>query len=158
MENKALKKVTFWSILLMLMTSVHHVYGAYIYHTPWRMHVLLISIPVIIITWLLYQALKRGKGHRAVFWLYWIVTLIPSLGMIGLFEGVYNHVLKNILYFTGGTRATLDNLFQPGIYELPNDFLFEFTGILQGVIVVPLIGQFIRLTRVVLIKHETTSP
>ena len=158
MENKALKKVTFWSILLMAMTSVHHVYGAYIYHTPWRMHVLLISIPVIIITWILYQVIKRGGGYRAIFWLYWMVTLIPSLGMIGLFEGIYNHVLKNILYFTGSSHATLDNLFQPGIYEMPNDFLFEFTGILQGVIVAPLIGQFIRLTRSVLIKHETTSP
>ena len=103
------------------------------------------------------MVMKKGNGYRGVFWLYWMVTLVPSLGLIGLFEGIYNHVLKNILYFTGSSRAILDNLFQPGIYEMPNDFLFEFTGILQGVIVVPLIGQFIRLTRLILMKHETTG-
>jgi hypothetical protein len=146
MFNHFLKKTVVYSIVLMVMTSIHHIYGAWRYDTPWRLHVLLISVPVIIITALLYRMVKKQGSARVLFWLFWIVTLVPSLAMIGLFEGVYNHVLKNILYFTGTGRDVLDKLYQPGVYELPNDFIFEFTGILQGAIVVPLIVFFVRLT------------
>lgn len=141
-----LKKVGQYSIALMVLTSIHHIYGAWRYDTPWRLHVLFISIPVIIITILLYRLVKREGSARFLFWLFWMVTLVPSLAMIGLFEGVYNHVLKNVLYFAGAGRSFFDRLFQPGLYELPNDFLFESTGTLQGVIAIPLAIYFVRMT------------
>ena len=60
-------------------------------------------------------------------------ALIPVLG-IGFFEGGYNHVLKNALYFSGASPPLLARLFPPPVYELPNDGLFEATGILQFVV------------------------
>ncbi len=51
--------------------------------------------------------------------------------MIGFFEGGYNHLVKNILFFGGAHQATLHQLFPGPEYEMPNDLWFEVTGILQ---------------------------
>jgi hypothetical protein len=59
-----------------------------------------------------------------------LVTVSFSIIGIGLYEGGYNHVVKNILYFGGVSTETLDEIY-PSVYELPNDFLFELTGIAQ---------------------------
>ena len=56
---------------------------------------------------------------------------IPIL-MIGMFEGLYNHVVKNLLYF-GGASTGLTRVFPPPTYEMPNDVFFEITGVLQVV-------------------------
>ena len=147
MESIAMKKVMIYNIVLMTMTSLHHIYGAWRYDTPWRLHVLMISVPVILAVGLLYRFTRKENSSRILYWIFWILTLVPSILLIGLFEGVYNHILKNILYFLGAGRSVLDNLYEPGVYELPNDFLFEFTGILQGLVVLPLMIYFVRLTR-----------
>ena len=71
--------------------------------------------------------------------IFMFVTLVPSIGMIGVFEGLYNHILKNAFFFAGASGNTLQLMFPPPTYEMPNDFLFEFTGVLQGFIAVPMI-------------------
>jgi hypothetical protein len=53
--------------------------------------------------------------------------------MFGLFEGLYNHVVKDVLYFGGATTGLMMRLFPPPTYEMPNDMFFELTGILQVV-------------------------
>lgn len=45
-------------------------------------------------------------------------------------EGLYNHVVKNALYWIG-LPGPWTRLFPPPTYEMPNDLLFEVTGILQ---------------------------
>lgn len=149
MGTTEVTKVTRYSIALMAITSIHHAYGAYIYSTPWRLHVLMLSIPVIVVTMLLHRRLQKKEDNRrrAIYWIYWIVTLVPSIIFIGLFEGVYNHFLKNVLFLGGLRHDILLQLFPPPTYELPNDFLFEITGILQAVVFVPLVIHFMRLTR-----------
>jgi hypothetical protein len=71
---------------------------------------------------------------------------VPSIGLIGAYEGIYNHILKNILYYGGAEPHVLSALFPPPKYEMPNDAGFEITGVLQGVVVVPLAIQWVRLT------------
>lgn len=146
------KKVNLYSNLLMGLTSVHHLYGAVIYNTPWRAHVLFISIPVIIITVILTRRIQRTKNglQKFLFWIYWVIILCVSVLLIGVFEGLYNHVLKNILFFSGLSDAMLYKLFPPGMYKMPNNFFFETTGVLQGAIAVFLIVSFISLTRGIL--------
>ena len=80
-----------------------------------------------------------------LFWLLLIVTLVPSIGMIGVYEGIYNHLVKNIMFFGGASKETLVKFFPPPTYELPNDFWFELTGIAQAILVFPLIKYLIRL-------------
>jgi hypothetical protein len=35
--QEALSRVTRYALAVLLLTSVHHAYGAYVYHTPWRL-------------------------------------------------------------------------------------------------------------------------
>lgn len=53
-----------------------------------------------------------------------------------MFEGAYNHALKNILYFGGASDAVFSWLFPAPAYEIPNDLIFETTGIAQFVVAV----------------------
>lgn len=147
-------RVGMYSNALMLLTSVHHVYGAIRYHTPWRMHVLLLSIPVLVVTIILDRMIKR-KGFslkQAWPWIYCSVIFLVAIGMIGVYEGLYNHLLKNILYFGGLPAATMNMLFPSSMYEMPDDIFFELTGVLQGIIVIPLAVYFSRMIRRLLMK------
>jgi hypothetical protein len=67
--------------------------------------------------------------------------------MIGLYEGMFNHLMKNLLYFLGLDRDTLLQLFPPPTYVMPNDFWFELTGIAQALITVPLIYFSIKMVK-----------
>jgi hypothetical protein len=159
-SNLNIIKAGFYSNILMILTSVHHVYGAYIYNTLWRLHVLFLSIPTIILTVFLGKILVKRKyqQRKILAWLYWTVILGVSIVMFGLFEGAYNHLLKDLLFYAGVSDTILLKMFPPPTYEMPNDFLFEFTGVLQAVILVPLINFFIRLTKIFLNKKELTQP
>lgn len=44
---------------------------------------------------------------------------------IGAFEGLYHHVVKNVLYFGGASPALLAPLFPLPTYEMPNDAFFD---------------------------------
>jgi len=156
MMKQEVTTVSRLSVALMVLTSIHHAYGAIIYNTPWRLHVLMISVPVIIFTVIFYyRFLKKGIRTRSVFFgVYLVLTLVASVALIGLFEGVYNHLLKNALFYTGASQQTLAYLFPPPAYEMPNDFWFELTGVLQGIVAIPLTVSFIRLIRDLLVKDK----
>ena len=68
---------------------------------------------------------------RISLWLFMTLTLIVPVGLIGLFEGGYNHLVKNVLFFGGASGATFERLFPPPAYEVPDNIWFEVTGILQ---------------------------
>jgi hypothetical protein len=75
----------------------------------------------------------------------YIITSVPSLGFIGVFEAIYNHLLKNIMCFGGAGDGLLQTLSTP-TYEMPNDLLFEITDVMQGVSAIVLIKQMFSLT------------
>ena len=56
-----------------------------------------------------------------------------AVGLIGVFEGAYNHAMKLLLFFGGAAPATMHRLFPPPTYEMPSDVLVELTGVLQFV-------------------------
>lgn len=147
MIQQMLSKYSNW---LMITTSLHHVYGAYIYNTPERLHVLAVSIPVIIITYFFdrYFRKKTVPYKKVPTLLYAIVIFVPSLLLIGLLEGIYNHVLKNILFFSNVPEDTIKKTFysfyEPELVEMPNDAIFELTGIFQGILAIALAIQFVR--------------
>lgn len=119
---------------VIILTLVHHIYGAVIYATPWRHHVALIALPVLAALIVAFGVHKRHAqtfAGRTSLYVFAVTTSVFSVGLIGLFEGGYNHLLKNILYFGGASRTVLGRLFPLPRYEMPNDFLFEVTGTLQ---------------------------
>lgn len=131
-----IQKVAFYSNVLLVLTSIHHAYGAYIYDTIWRFNILYFSIPIIILNILVQLNLSKKK---VVKYLFWISNLLFTVFQIGLFEGIYNHLIKNILFFAGSHETLLNQLFPPDTYFMPNDLFFEATGILQALLCMPLI-------------------
>ena len=63
----------------------------------------------------------------------WVVLLGGVVFQTGFtsFECVYSHILKNVLYFGGASKQVLERLFPAPAYHLPDNLLFELTGIAQ---------------------------
>jgi ubiquinone/menaquinone biosynthesis C-methylase UbiE len=128
------------SIGVLLLTTIHHVYGAAIYNTPWRNHVAFISLPAaFFIAGALFASGKYPNTTfgRVALWSAITAIVVIPFGAIGLFEGGYNHVIKNALYFSGAPFNLMRRLFPPPAYELPDDLFFELTGVLQFFVALP---------------------
>ncbi|CAN7606663.1 hypothetical protein IB277_28980 [Ensifer sp. ENS07] len=121
------------ALLLLTLTSLHHAYGAYIYETPWRLHIVQLAVPAaIVIAAALFVGRSRSgtTAGRVATWLAALVVLAFPVAMIGIYEGGWNHVVKNVAYFGFGTDAAR-SLFPEPVYRLPDSLLFELTGIAQ---------------------------
>ena len=150
MESTTKKKSAFGLLMsigtIVLLTSIHHIYGAIHYQTPWRLHTLHINIPLFLtVAFLLFYSLKERPSARKMGKLAVMITIVTWIIWVGLYEGVYNHLIKDILFFSGLSGQMMLNLFPPPTYEMPNDVFFEVTGILQ---IVPLLS-IIRFSRLV---------
>lgn len=114
----------------------HHVYGAVLYATPWRHHAAFIALGVGVGLLAARAASHNHPGTtrgRLAAWTMVALTVAVPLLTVGLFEGLYNHVLKDVLFLAGAPHDLLVRLFPPPRYELPNDVLFEVSGVLQPV-------------------------
>ena len=122
------------SSAILFLTILHHYYGAIIYSTPWRAHVVFFAGPVIGIlgiAWLINRARATGAVGIISKWTFILLAGTVSFGLFGLFEGGYNHFLKDAFYFGGVSSQILLKMFPPPSYEMPNDFFFELTGVAQ---------------------------
>lgn len=144
---KPLQRTTFFTALLLLLTAVHHVYGAIIYHTHWRLHVLFVAIPVMLLVYLLDRLLRKYPDSNPLLVCYLFSVLLFPLLIIGLYEGVYNHLVKNIVFLVTGNNSFFRLLFPPPVYELPGDFWFEATGILQALLFYPLLMSISKMIK-----------
>jgi len=116
-----------------LISSIHHWYGAFAYDTPWRATVSYWIMGIVIIVYsLLFVYWKNADNivGTITIWAFLFSAVIFQAGFI-MFECVYSHVLKNLLFFGGLERTTLDKLFPSPAYHLPDNLFFEFTGLLQ---------------------------
>lgn len=159
--SNSMKKTLVGSTLVILLTCIHHLYGAVVYATPWRLHIIVIALPVVLALASTY-VLERHLGSRqigvALWWFYAILTAVFPVALIGFYEGGYNHVVKNILYFAGTPVAVLDRLYIPGMYELPNDAVFEITGVLQFGVGVYTVYHLARMLRSPATSQPTARP
>ena len=135
--QETLSRVTRYALAVLLLTSVHHAYGAFAYHTPWRLDAVFLSAfaaAAIISSLVVIQRNTDETVREIAFWVFTAVVLVVPVALIGLFEGAYNHALKNALYFAGASSTLMNRLFPPPTYELPNDVFFEATGVMQAVL------------------------
>jgi hypothetical protein len=126
-------RVALHALAVLLVTSVHHVYGAVVYHTPWRLHAVHVSVAaaVVMLGALALARARLGTTLARVAWWTFVLVTVAIIVIFGAFEGVYNHLVKDLLYFAGAPIEWLMWLFPPPKYEMPNNLFFEVTGILQ---------------------------
>ena len=133
--------------------TAHHVYGALLYQTPWRHHAGVAALwgaAALLGLAALYRRRGDTAAGRIAGWLLAALTLAFPVLLVGLYEGGYNHLLKNLLFLTGAPRELLLGLFPPPVYTLPDDVLFEVSGVLQALaalLTVRALLRFVRLLR-----------
>jgi ABC-type branched-subunit amino acid transport system permease subunit len=135
--QETLSRVARYAVAVLFLTSVHHAYGAFAYNTPWRLHAVFLSAfaaAAIVCSMVVTQRSADETVREIAFWVFTAVVLLVPVALIGLFEGAYNHALKNALYFAGASSTLMNRLFPPPTYELPNDVFFEATGVMQAVL------------------------
>ena len=134
MIPRLVRKVSLSASLVYALTIIHHVYGAIAYDTPWRLHAAFLGLGGIAATLLFMWGATRWRTpvlRQLATVLLLGVTLVLAVGLIGCFEGGYNHAVKLVLFFGGAGPDTMNRLFPPPTYEMPSDVFFEVTGILQ---------------------------
>lgn len=119
-----------WTAGVYALTSFHHYYGSLIYGTPWRAHVVFmggITLLLCMLLGLLYRRYRKTLLLNG----YLVLAFVMFGVLIGLFEGFYNHMIKDLLYFAGIPDKSWRSLFPASAYEIPDNIIFEGTGILQ---------------------------
>jgi hypothetical protein len=132
-KNTILKRIIWSGALIMVLTMIHHIYGAIIYDTPFRLDITWFAVPVLgvmFLTYFIYHKDEESIVGKIALWVFLFVTFVIAIGTFGFVEGGFNHLVKNILFFGGVEPSVLDQIYPPE-YELPNDFWFETTGMLQ---------------------------
>ncbi|MCB0278026.1 MAG: hypothetical protein KDD94_00885 [Calditrichaeota bacterium] len=131
--DKRHKQLMLYLFCIYLITAAHHIYGAVIYNTPWRAHIAkqgLFWLALSIILLMLYSYFERKIAYT----LFILISVFFFVFAIGIYEGTYNHLLKNILFFTILDESQFLKLYPPPLYEKPADFWFELSGIYSALI------------------------
>ncbi|HEY7529919.1 MAG TPA: hypothetical protein VIC56_04510 [Gemmatimonadota bacterium] len=118
------------------------------YDTPWRAHVVFPAAAWGLAAAVCLLALRRRPRSRAAsaaLGVFTAGTLLFPIGFLGLFEGGYNHVLKDALWLGGASPAVTTRLFPPPTYETPDDVFFEVTGVLHLPLAIVLLRDLVRL-------------
>jgi hypothetical protein len=121
------------ALAVLALTSVHHAYGAVVFDTPWRLHVLILVLPIAIAIVLALQLGRTGRNPSTAGLAMRVAAaliLVVPVAAIGLYEGGYNHAVKVLVYVLFGEAAARDH-FPPPLYEMPSDVFFEVTGVAQ---------------------------
>jgi len=119
-----------WTTGCYALTSFHHYYGSVVYGTPWRAHVVVIGGITLLLCFVLIW-LYHGYQKKYLRNIYLVIALVMFGVLIGLFEGFYNHSIKDLLYYSGMKVNNWRSLFPSPTYEIPKNIVFESTGILQ---------------------------
>lgn len=87
----------------MILSAIHHYCAPTIYQSPWRLHVVQVSIVVIIYSlwYLLFAANGKILYLQKLISIFLVVTGVVSVAWIDIFEGGYNYFVKNIVFLIG---------------------------------------------------------
>ena len=141
----AVYAATLGGLTILLATTIHHVYGAWLFDTPWRLHIVFISIPVAVAMVASVPLARRPGNTLAAHLASWTFILLNggfAIALIGFYEGGYNHLLPNIQYALG-----IEHPLREGLYVPPDDLVFQLTGVAQFVVAAIAAWQLWRVIR-----------
>lgn len=130
-------------------TILHAMHGAKVYDDPGRLHLVApVLISLALVAAATFVAL-RHPGRLSLAGLL-LVTVIPFVGVFGLFHGGYGHLLKLVAFHHGMAEERLQSVFGAADYAVPGDPVFELSGLLAlpaAAVVVLLLLRLVRLLR-----------
>lgn len=118
----------------LVLTSVHHLYGARRFDTPWRAHVAHIAAwaGVLLGLCLFIARVRAGRTTGRIAMTGFLVFAVAICVLwLGLYEGGYNHGIKNLADAVHLPAGVFNALFPSSLYEPPGDWFFEVSGVLQ---------------------------
>jgi len=127
-------------------TILHALHGAKVYADPGRLHLV---APALISLALVAAATRTASRHpgRLSLAVLLLVTVIPFVGVFGLFHGGYGHLLKLIASHHGLPEERLQRVFGAADFAVPGDLPFELSGLLALPAAAVVVLQLVRLVR-----------
>ncbi len=142
----ATKKVLLAVVVQGAITILHFLYGVRVYEDRGRLHIVVPALVALAMVVALAVLFVRRPGALTLALLL-TVSFVPFVAVFGLVHGGYHHVLKLILFHAGASKETLESLFMSPDYVLPDDLVFEVSGVL-GLVAAAFVGhRMIRLFR-----------
>jgi len=129
---KTSTKTLLASAAILVLTVFHHFYAAAIFDTPWRRHVAIVVMPVLLAMIVLYALCRwrpSGLVGNASLWLLILVVALVPVAWLGFYHGGYTHLVKLILVFVRVPQATFERLCP--VCEVPGDLIYEVTGVME---------------------------
>jgi hypothetical protein len=133
-SSRYITKAGATSIALLILTALHHFYGGMVFGSAFRLHVAMFSVAAtlaLLAALLLHRSARKSIFGSILFWSLALFVAVPA-GLVGMAEGGYDHVLRDILYFSNASSQLMLKLF-PSSYGFapPRNAPFEITGALQ---------------------------
>jgi hypothetical protein len=159
MPNES-RRVVGWLLVLAalqtLLTIGHFVYGAHLYDDPSREHVVLPAIGFLAV-----EAALGGsflwRANRYALWLFGAEVAFVDVGLFGGFHGGFNHALKDLLFLGGVDPERLAQIFDSPDFVVPNNPLFELTGLAGLLVGLVITYMLLRLIRAAHHQHRKAA-
>lgn len=145
---KTSTKLLLASAAILIFTVFHHFYAAAVFDTPWRRHVAIVVIPVLLVMiglYVLYQWRPMTLVGKASFWLLMLVAVLVPIAWLGFYHGGYTHLVKLILVLVRVPQAAFERLCP--VCEVPGDLIYEVTGIMEFLLSLVAAYYLVRLWR-----------
>jgi hypothetical protein len=128
------------------LTIGHFAHGAHVYDDSSRYHVVLPALCALALSSAL-AGLYARRPSRPALWALVVVVALPFVGMFGLYHGGFGHVAKLLAYAAGASPERLEELFDSPDFAVPNDIVFEVTGVSTLVAAVVVAYFLVRVVR-----------
>ncbi len=114
------------------LTIGHFAHGAGVYQDPARLHVVLPALGFLLLAGAL-AGLYLWRPGRWTLWPLVVEVAVVFVFVFGAYHGAFSHALKDLLYFAGTGAERLAEIFDSPDFAVPDDLVFELTGIATAI-------------------------
>jgi hypothetical protein len=145
-NSQAVRSTLLAAAVQTALVVTHFVYSAHRYDDPLRMHVVAPAVGFLLVA----GALATLYAWRPSPWTLWPLVGEVGFAFVGVFGGYhggFNHLTKDILYFTGTSPERLAQIFDTPDFAAPTDLMFELSGLATLFAAAPVAVHLVRLVR-----------
>jgi len=111
-----------------VLVIAHFGYGAHIYDDPSRLHVVLPAAGALLLAGAL-GGLYAWRPSALTLWPLVAEVSVVFLVVFGAYHGGFHHAAKDVLYLAGMGRERLAAIFESPDFAVPDDAIFELSGV-----------------------------